>query len=127
MAVKKTVVIKTKKVVSSATLPTYVKGSASIALYSSIRRKLAGNTIGVIPTGVSLDIPEGNYLYITNSRTFGSNNTLSVKTEIIENGKTGEVDILMANTGPYPIDVPAGTEIARGILTPIPSIKIEEV
>ncbi len=113
---------------SGAIAPTKAyDGDAGFDLYAARRITVAGNTVKHVLTGVAFQIPDGYFGKIYDRSGFGSRTTLSVKAGVIDSGYRGDVRIVMANTGPYPIQIAQGEKIAQMVLLPIPDFELKEV
>ena len=127
-AAKKSNTLKVLKLTDTATLPTKAHlTDAGIDIYSDTKGRIAGNTVNTISTGIAIEIPNGYFAKIFDRSGFSIANTLSVKAGVIDSGYRGEIKIIMANTGSYPIEVDASTKIAQMVILPVPEIEIKEV
>jgi len=127
-ATKKSNTLKVLKLDKTATLPTRTHSTdAGIDIYSNVKGRIAGNTVGTISTGIAIEVPKGYFAKIFDRSGFSINNTLSVKAGVIDSGYRGEIKIIMANTGPYPLEIDTGTKIAQIVILPVPEFEIKEV
>lgn len=103
------------------------ENDAGIDLKCAKKIKIAGGGVKGVNTGIAVEIPEGYYGQLYDKSGFALNNTLSVKAGVIDSGYRGEIVVIMANTGPYPIEVEEGMKIAQMVIHPIPKVKLKEV
>lgn len=103
------------------------EGDAGFDLYAARRITIAGNTVKHVLTGVAFQIPAGYFGKIYDRGGFGSRTTLSVKAGVIDSGYRGDIRIVMANTGPYPIQIAQGEKIAQIVILPLPEFELKKV
>jgi len=128
MILNKKLKLQIKKLNNHATFPTKAApADTAINLFSSKKVVIPGGSVRYIETGLSLGIPEGYFAKVYDKDSFGAEYTLSFKTGIIDRSAKGELKILVANTGDYPVRVDCGTNIAQLVLLPCPSIELEDV
>ena len=119
--------LKVKKLTNDAKIPTQgYQGDAGWDLYASRKTIIAGNTIGKVPTGVALEIPKNYFGKLYDRSGFGSKYTLSVKAGVIDSNYRGEIIVIMANTGNYPIVIEQGDKFAQIAFHLVPEFNLVE-
>lgn len=122
------IVIKFKSLVKNAKMPEKsYETDASFDLFAIRKQKINGNNKGIILTGLAFNIPEGYYGQIKDRSSLASTTTLKVKAGVIDSGYRGEVGIVMANYGPYPIEILEGDKVAQLVILPVPQVEFKKV
>ena len=122
------IVIKFKALHPSAKAPEKAyETDAGFDLFSVKTFKINGNFMGLIPTGIALDIPEGYYAQIRDRSGLALAKTLQVKAGVIDSGYRGEIGVVMGNHGAYPIEIRKGDKVAQMIILPVPDIEFKKV
>ena len=120
--------LKVKVLNDDATLPTQAHDTdAGIDLYASKKEIVVGGSVKRIETGIALGIPKGYFAKVFDRSGFGMKSSISFKAGVIDEGYTGEVGLVAANTGPYPVTIEKGTKVAQIVLLPYPKVQIKEV
>ena len=120
--------LKVKVLNDDATLPTQAHDTdAGIDLYASKKEIVVGGSVKRIETGIALGIPKGYFAKVFDRSGFGMKSSISFKAGVIDEGYTGEVGLIAANTGPYPVTIEKGTKVAQIVLLPYPKVQIKEV
>lgn len=128
VAVAKKQLLKYTLVAGDVTAPTRAyESDAGFDLYAARKITIAGNTVKLVLTGVAFQIPDGYFGKIYDRSGFGSQTTLSVKAGVIDSGYRGDVRVIMANTGPYPVRIAQGEKIAQMVILPVPEFELREV
>lgn len=118
--------LKIKLLDENAKVPTKAYfGDAGIDFYSLYDTWVHPQKSNVLPTGVSMEIPQG-YFGLMKSRSslamkYGCNNTAGV----VDAGYRGEVRVVLSTVKPF--EIKAGDKIAQMVILPIPDIELEEV
>lgn len=113
---------------NNATIPTRAyEGDAGIDLYCSRNIKIPGRSTKRVKTDVAFEIPEGYFGKVFDRSGVASRNELIVKAGVIDSGYRGEVQIVMANTSNYPIDIKKGDKIAQMSILPVPEFTLLRV
>lgn len=122
--------VKIKKLSDLATLPKYqTTGSSGFDFHSTEDCVIMPGDIKLIGTGLSFELPEGTELQVR------PRSGISAKTKIrvanspgtIDRDFTGEVKIILDNTGSLPYTVKVGDRIAQGIVCPVYKVELVEV
>lgn len=99
-----------------ATMPTYANyGDAGADIYAIQPVRVHANAIGVVPTGVYLEIPHG-YVGLIHPRSgLARKNAITVLNApgTIDSGYRGEVKVLLFNHGLKEYNIDAGERIAQ--------------
>jgi dUTP pyrophosphatase len=120
--------VKIKKISPDATLPSYAHtGDAGMDLYSSATISLSPDERVQIPTGVSMEIPEG-YTGLVWDKS-GLSHRVGLKTigGVIDAGFRGEVMVGMINLGKEPYTIEKGHKVAQMLIQKVDQVEIEEV
>ena len=122
------IVIKFKALDKRAKMPEKAyETDAGFDLFAIRKQKLNGNNKSIVPTGLAFNIPEGYYAQIKDRSGMASTTTLKVKAGVIDSGYRGEIGVVMANYGPYPIEILEGDKIAQIIILPVPRVEFKKV
>jgi dUTP pyrophosphatase len=123
-----TLLLKFKKLHSNATIPTKAKeGDLGWDLYTSENIEISEGTNQLVKTGIACQFPAGYGAILKDRSGLSSKNRLYVHAGVIDNGYTGEIQILLDfPMNPYDNNVrytslifPAGTKIAQMIIVPV--------
>ena len=121
-----------KRLNSKVNLPKYkTRGSSGMDLMAFIDSpiKIAPNTLELVPTGLSIAIPEGLEIQIR------PRSGLAVKSSIgvlnapgtIDSDYRGELKIILFNHGNKDFIVNSNDRVAQMVLTPVIQMELEEV
>ena len=122
------IVIKFKSLTKKAKMPEKAyETDAGFDLFAIRKQKINGNNKGIIPTGLAFNIPEGYYVQIKDRSGLASTSTLKVKAGVIDSGYRGEIGIVMANYGPYPLEILEGDKVAQIVILPVPQVEFKKV
>jgi len=102
-------------------------GDAGYDLYASKTTTIPTNSVGKIPTGISLEIPKGYFAKIFDRSGFYTNEQGATGAGVIDNGYRGEVVVCMYNGTNLPITINKGEKFAQMVLLPLNSFPAEEV
>lgn len=114
--------IKVKKLSKDAVMPSYNYGSDSgFDLYSTIDIEIPAMSRSLVPTGLSVQFPEGYEIQVRTKSGLAINQGLIVLNSpgTIDQGYSGEIKVILFNTNPTPININKGMKIAQAILCPV--------
>ena len=121
-----------KKLDSSVKLPEYkTSGSSGMDLMAFIKNpiKIAPGTVELIPTGLSIAIPEDLEIQIRPRSGLAAKSSISVLNTpgTIDSDYRGELKIILFNHGNKDFIVNNNDRIAQMVLTPVIKMELEEV
>ena len=121
-----------KKLNSKVKLPEYkTSGSSGMDLMAFVQNpiKISPNSLKVIPTGLSVAIPEDLEIQIRPRSGLDAKSSISVLNTpgTIDSDYRGELKIILFNHGINDFLINNGDRIAQMILTPIIKMELEEV
>ena len=121
-----------KKLDSSVKLPEYkTSGSSGMDLMAFIKNpiKIAPGTVELIPTGLSIAIPEDLEIQIRPRSGLAAKSSIGVLNTpgTIDSDYRGELKIILFNHGNKDFIVNNNDRVAQMILTPILKMELEEV
>ena len=121
-----------KKLNPKVLLPTYkTKGSSGMDLMAFIESpiKIAPNSSALIPTGISIAIPNEVEIQIRPRSGLAAKSNITVLNTpgTIDSDYRGEIKVILFNHGNDEFLINNGDRIAQMILTPIHKIDFEEV
>ena len=103
-------------------------GSAGIDLTPSRDGYMSPHQTVTIPTGLSVEIPEGHYGMIVARSGTALRGKILIQTGIVDSDYRGEIGIIATNRTPQPLIYRAdGKAIAQMIVTPYETVKINKV
>lgn len=114
--------IKVKKLSKDAVMPSYNYGSDSgFDLYSTIDVEIPAMSRSLVPTGLSVQFPEGYEIQVRTKSGLAINQGLIVLNSpgTIDQGYSGEIKVILFNTNPTPININKGMKIAQAVLCPV--------
>lgn len=129
----KTKVINIKKINKDAVLPSYNYPSDSgFDLYSTEEITLSPFGRALVPTGLVVQFDEGHELQIRPKSGLAINQGLTVLNTpgTVDQGYTGEIQVIVFNTNNHNVTITKGMKIAQGVLCPVINgkfVKIFEV
>ena len=120
-----------KRLNSKVKLPEYkTSGSSGMDLMASIDSpiKIAPNTLELIPTGLSIAIPDDLEIQIRPRSGLAAKNNISVLNTpgTIDSDYRGEIKIILFNHGNSEFIINNKDRVAQMILTPVAKIRFEE-
>lgn len=120
--------IKIKKLREDAILPSYAhSGDAGMDFYSVGDFVLEQGQRMAIPTGISMELPEGYVALVWGKSGLAVKNGVAILGGVIEHTYRGEYKILVLNTGYDDLIIKKGQKIAQVLIQPIVSAEIKEV
>lgn len=119
--------LKFQKITNTAKIPTKTyPEDAGIDFYSDDKITVTGGSTVKIKTGIRCEVPKGFCLVGRDRSGLASTTSAIVKAGVIDEGYRGEVQIIMANHGSYPIVINRGDKVAQFLLLPVPRVNIIE-
>jgi len=120
--------LKIKKLSPDATLPSYAhEGDAGMDLFSSKQVELSPQERVQVPTGVSMEIPEGCVGLIWDKSGLSHKVGLKTMGGVVDAGYRGEVMVGMINLGNEIYRIEKGHKVAQMLIQKIKRAEIEEV
>ena len=121
-----------KKLDSSVKLPEYkTSGSSGMDLMAFIKSpiKIAPNTVELIPTGLSVAIPEDLEIQIRPRSGLAAKSSIGVLNTpgTIDSDYRGELKIILFNHGNKDFIINNNDRVAQMVLTPVLKMELEEV
>lgn len=101
--------------------------SAGYDLFASKEVIIKTHSQALVPTGISLDIPEGCYGQIKPRSGLALKKQITTDAGVIDRDYRGEIAVLLVNHGDHDFLVQAGDRIAQIILTKIATPDVTEV
>ena len=118
--------IKIKKLREEAKIPNYAHpGDAGLDLYSCIDAEIAPGERVLIPTGLSIELPEGYVSLIWDKSGIALKQGLTCLGGVIEYTYRGEYGVILFNTSKETYKVKKGDKVAQLLIQPIVSAEIE--
>ena len=114
--------LKYSKLVNEAVSPKYnYDGDSGFDLYSTIDITIDGLGRGLVPTGLSFDIPDGYEIQVRSKSGLAINQGLMVFNSPgrVDNSYTGEIKVIIFNTNKESFNIPKGMKIAQAVLCPV--------
>lgn len=114
--------LKYKKLHPDAVIPKYNYDSDSgFDLHSVVDTKITPFGRVLIPTGLSFDINDGYEIQVRSKSGLALKQGLMVLNSpgTVDNGYTGEVQVIVFNTNNYTVTIPKGMKIAQAVLCPV--------
>jgi len=121
-----------KRLNSKVNLPEYkTSGSSGMDLMAFIDNpiKIAPNTLGLVPTGLSIAIPEDLEIQIRPRSGLAAKSSIGVLNTpgTIDSDYRGELKIILFNHGNKDFIVNNNDRVAQMVLTPVIKMELEEV
>ena len=112
------VLVKSDKVLE---IPQYkTEGAAGADLISVESLTLTPGGTHKVSTGISVAIPEGYAGFVVSRSGLASKGIVVANSPgIIDSDYRGEIGVLLRNTTPAPVDIPAGTRVAQLLIMPV--------
>lgn len=114
--------LKYKKLHPDAVTPKYNYDSDSgFDLHSVVDTEITPFGRVLIPTGLSFDINDGYEIQVRSKSGLALKQGLMVLNSpgTVDNGYTGEVQVIVFNTNNYTLTIPKGMKIAQAVLCPV--------
>jgi dUTP pyrophosphatase len=122
------VVVKVKKLVEDAIIPDYGhSGDAGLDMYSSEDTIIYPGERKLVPTGISMELPEGYVALIWDKSGIASKNGVTKMAGVIDCHYRGEYKILLYNTSREPFIIKKHQKIAQTLIQKVESVEIMEV
>ena len=93
-------------------------GDAGMDLYSSVDETIKPGHHMIIPTGFSIEIPQGYYGRLAGKSGLASRHGIMINAGVIDSGYRGEIKAIVMNLGKEAFQVRKGHKIAQMIVTP---------
>ncbi len=123
-------VVRVKLLSPDARMPTRAKaGDVAFDLYSSIEYTLQPGERLAVPTGISIEIPEGFEGEVRPRSGLAVKHGITVLNSpgTIDSGYRGEVKSILINLGTEPFLIEKGMRISQLAIRPVPKIRFVEV
>ncbi len=127
---KSKVKIYIKRIDKGLPLPEYKsEGASGIDIYSRIDATLLPLTYNIIPTGISVELPDGYELQIRPRSGLAANYGIGILNApgTIDADYRGEIKVIMFNIGKKPYRIKRGERIAQAVVSNIVKSEIVEV
>ena len=114
-----------KKLNENAIIPT--KGSIKSAgydLYSIVDTIVLARDKAIIPTGLSIEFPSGNYLRIAPRSGLAANSSIDVGAGVVDEDYRGEIKVILFNHSSKDFYINIGDRIAQFIIEKITATEI---
>jgi dUTP pyrophosphatase len=124
------ITVRVKKLSADAKMPQAAKtGDAAYDLYSLVDYELKPMEHYAIPTGISLEIPEGYEGQVRPRSGLALKEGITVLNTpgTIDSGYRGEVKTIIINLGEKPFKITRGMRISQLAIRPVPDVKFIEV
>lgn len=120
--------LRVKRLREDAVLPAFArKGDAGFDLTSCETVELQSGERKIVPTGISIVVPEHHVGFIMDRGGVALNRGLHCMAGIFDSNYRGEWKIVMVNLNKEPVTVEKGTRIAQGLIVPLLPLSITEV
>lgn len=98
---------------------------ACMDVFSLINKTLLPKETAIIPTGISLEIPN-NYEGIIRGRSGLSSKGIQVHIGTIESSYRGDIGVIITNNSDKPFEISKGNRIAQFTIKPVMKIQLIE-
>jgi|SRR3989338_4261873 len=120
--------IKVKKLSPTAVLPKYtLPGDAGMDLYSNESMIVLPMDRKLVPTGISMAIPNGFVGLIWDKSGIAGNHGIKTMGGVIDAGYRGEIKVVLHNLSDKTFHIEKGAKIAQMLIQTIEQKRIEEV
>lgn len=105
-----------------ATTPKYnYETDSGFDLHSTIEIEIEPFGRVLVPTGLSFDIRDGNEIQVRSKSGLALKQGLIVLNSpgTVDNGYTGEVQVIVFNTNNHPVTITKGMKVAQAVLCPV--------
>lgn len=107
------------------------KGDAGLDLRTTVPATLKAGCAAVLPTGLSIALPEGTYGDIKPRSKLAARYGIITGACVVDSNYRGEVMVNLINVGQYDLDLRAGDKIAQMVVTPhksdLPIVEVTEL
>ena len=121
--------IKVELMTEDSVMPSYAYPSDSgFDLYSTKDLEIGSFGRVLVPTGIKLSFPEGYEIQVRPKSGLAIKQGLTVLNTpgTVDQGYTGEIQVIVFNTNNYSVMIPKGMKIAQAVLCPVVSGKMVE-
>lgn len=119
--------IKVKKLHPEAVIPSHtIAGDAGLDLRSVEDMMILPRERGLVPTGLSFELPEGYVSLIWDKSGIALKGGMKTMGGVIEHTYRGEYKIILYNTSDKPYEIRKGDKIAQMLIQPIITVQVEE-
>jgi dUTP pyrophosphatase len=121
--------IKVELTEDDSVMPSYAYPSDSgFDLYSTKELEIGSFGRVLVPTGIKLSFPEGYEIQVRPKSGLALKQGLTVLNTpgTVDQGYTGEIQVIVFNTNNYSVMIPKGMKIAQAVLCPVVSGKMVE-
>lgn len=109
-----------KLLTPTATIPTYqTDGAAGFDIASDANLNLQSCDTALIPTGLSIAIPDGYYLRISPRSGLAVRCGIDVLARVVDSDYRGEIKVMLINHGHRDFWIEIGDRIAQGVIMPV--------
>lgn len=111
-------------------IPAYAtRGSACMDIHAAVSNVIAQRCTYAVPTGFSVEVPEGYELQVRSRSGLAANYGVHVLNSpgTIDSDYRGEIYVILHNTGSKPYAVSRGDRIAQIVLKPVEQAFVVEV
>ncbi len=123
-------ILKVKKLREESILPCYAHhGDAGLDLFSCVEMVIPANEVGLIPTGIAIQLPSNAEAQIRPRSGLALNQKITVLNSpgTIDYGYRGEIGVILINHNNLPIKISIGMKIAQMVIKPVITVEVEEV
>ena len=114
--------LKFTKLSDDAVTPVYnYESDSGFDLHSTIDLEIPAFGRALVPTGLSFDINDGNEIQVRSKSGLALKQGLMVLNSpgTVDNGYTGEVQVIVFNVNNYKVTIPKGMKVAQAVLCPV--------
>ncbi len=122
--------LKVRRLHEEAILPGYAHpGDAGLDLYSSVDLEIQPGEVGLVGTGISIELPPGTEAQIRPRSGLALKKRITVLNTpgTIDEGYRGEVGVILINHNTEPVQISKGMKIAQMVIKPVISVEVEPV
>lgn len=116
------------KLSKDAQMPTYgTSGAAGADLYAATSVTIPSGGRCLIPTGVSVEIPEGHFCHVMGRSGNTIKKGLHVALGLVDEDYRGEIGVMAFNQSGEAISFAKGDRVAQMVILPYPKVEFVEV
>lgn len=116
------------KLSKDAQMPTYgTSGAAGADLYAATSVTIPSGGRCLIPTGVSVEIPEGHFCYVMGRSGNTIKKGLHVALGLVDEDYRGDIGVMAFNQSSEAISFAKGDRVAQMVILPYPKVEFVEV